>query len=72
MTETHTPERIITEETWYEVEAYVDTKDRWVCIFSAVHEKDARQQKEGLEKNNSKYKLRLTKVTKTRRNLDEE
>ena len=63
---------IVSEETWYEVEAYVYTSDRWVCLFSALEETDARQHKEGLEKNKPNYKLRLTRVTKTRKNLDEE
>ena len=63
---------IVSEETWFEVEAYVNTNDRWVCLFSAVKETDARQHKEGLEKRKSKYKLRLTRVTKKRENLDEE
>ena len=62
---------IVSEETWFEVEGYVYTNDRWVCLFSAEDEKDARQYKEGLEKSKPNYKLRLTRVTKTRKNLDE-
>ena len=64
---------IVSEETWFEIEIYITggLKPGWVCLASATLQEEAVKLKADCQKAWPDRELRLIKVTKTRRNLDE-